>query len=237
MFTLAAYTGAYYVARVVDQGLANTVGLETLRHGTNPLSWLSIHLFGAMPSFGGSSIGGDYGMGLDRQNRGRFYFARDSDNYGSIRLAFKFKELEKRAIPKGYSYSSSKQLCMRVGLDAEIAMIISGYAAALLPTIKFRFSNEKIESFHPDNSSNFVRKACSTTEWQSPLNIGIVGTIWNSLTYKTFVHMWNNPSRVITGIAQLALCGLTTYAAVSAMPVFITAHTTAMVAGAILAVI
>ena len=80
-----AVAGGHIYGRVLDQGLANFCGQATLRHGTNPFSWLCIHLFGVKPSWGGSSIGGDYGVnfadfglhGHDNDNNNRVYFTKD----------------------------------------------------------------------------------------------------------------------------------------------------------------
>jgi hypothetical protein len=52
------FTGSYYWARYFDLGLANVFGLITFRHGTNPLSWVAIHLFGAFPALEGACFGG-----------------------------------------------------------------------------------------------------------------------------------------------------------------------------------
>jgi len=52
--TVISAAGAYLVGRVADQGLANFFGEATCRHGTNPLSWLLIHITGALPQMGGT---------------------------------------------------------------------------------------------------------------------------------------------------------------------------------------
>lgn len=75
---------SYHIGNLAVQGLSNTLGLVTLRHGTNPLSWLSIQIFGGRTQFGGSSIGGEYsGSKYASQNTNRFYMAPDSDYWGS----------------------------------------------------------------------------------------------------------------------------------------------------------
>lgn len=75
---------SYALANLSVQGLSNTLGLVTLRHGTNPISWLSIQILGGRTHFGGSAIGGEYsGSKYASQNLNRFYMAPDSDYWGS----------------------------------------------------------------------------------------------------------------------------------------------------------
>src|SRR5262245_44915520 len=103
---IIAFNGAYIVGRIADQGLANVTGIETLRHGTNPISWVGIHILGALPKqMGGSKIGGDYGTGCNEQNVGRFYMEHDSFNLPNrfdTENLFK-KKLLTHGVPKRYS--------------------------------------------------------------------------------------------------------------------------------------
>lgn len=55
-FVVAGALG-YLVGRTADQALADTLGLTTYRHGTDPLSWVKIHLFGATPESDLSQFG------------------------------------------------------------------------------------------------------------------------------------------------------------------------------------
>ncbi len=48
-------TTSFLTARLVQQGIVNTLSLRTLRHGTNPLAWVSIHLRGLDPAYGGTA--------------------------------------------------------------------------------------------------------------------------------------------------------------------------------------
>lgn len=222
------------MGELFDQGVANVVGLETFRHGTNPISWASIHVFGAVPAMGGSSVGGDYGNGFDYQNRGRFYFAKVPPRYENVDM-FK-RSYMPRILPKAYAISSSFNLLNNMHLPTPIAAVAGGIIGSLTPVVKFRFSDHQIEQMIPDRTlENGL--ACSTDEWKTPLNIGIVGTFWQTLTYRTPIRMFNHPIRVITGVAQLALCGVAIYfAAQYLLPVLI-AHKVAVVAGLALAII
>jgi hypothetical protein len=57
MAFLAAGVFGYTVGRMAEQGLADSLGLTTRRHGTDPLSWVKIHLFGATPQDDVSQLG------------------------------------------------------------------------------------------------------------------------------------------------------------------------------------
>ncbi len=50
MSFLIATAGAYTISRLGEQGLADFCGLKTLRHGTDPLSWVVMHIMGATPA-------------------------------------------------------------------------------------------------------------------------------------------------------------------------------------------
>lgn len=220
------------LGRLGEHGVANVLGLETLRHGTNPISWLSIHIFGAMPAMGGSSFGGDYGLQYHAQNVNRFYFAREPRTRES---AFK-KWYYPRLLPLPYEFKSTLNLLKNVKIPIPIAAVVSAISTVIFPTIKFHFPREKVDRFYEDRTVSYGA-ACSTDRYVSPLNIGIVGSIWNSLTYKTPIRMFKNPMRVLTGIAQLSLCALIIYGALQLYPMLVAAHTTSFVASAIFAAI
>lgn len=82
-----------------------------------------------------------------------------------------------------------------------------------------------------------INEACSTDEWISPLNIGIVGTVWNALTYKTVVRIYNHPARFIIGLAFMGISATAAYGAMTLMPAALLAYKTAIIAGAFFAVI
>lgn len=242
-----AFAGAHIIGRIADQGTANTLGLKTLRHGTNPLSWISIHLLGALPQAGGSTVGGDYGSGCHAQNLGRFYFARGPVNLLPNRFKpWHERQLERisawtsargiqRLLPKTYAMTSTTNLLNRV-LPALPAKFLGYSIGALIPTIKFRYPEQTVEIFYEDHTIP-NRAACSTDKWQSPLNIGVIGTVWQSLTYRTPIRMFQHPVRVLTGIAQLGVAGAAIYLAAQTFPAILVAQKTAILAGFILGVI
>ncbi len=237
-------------------------GLETLRHGTNPFSWLSIHLIGAVPKFGGSWFGGDYGCGYDSQNVKHFYMLKSTkDDYywnkqqprltnyiikpsNSYSLQGVKDYIDNRFImriwPKVYGCGSTYNIITKLSPcpDTTISKYTFGFLSSfniLLPSIKFHLSPDVVNKMENDPSMHQL--ACSTTYWTSPLNMGLLGVFWNSLTYKTVKRMYDNPTRVLTGVALVAISAATAYYAMLTMPAFIVAHQTAILAGTILAIV
>lgn len=74
---LLAFAGSYCVARSMEQGIADTLGLVTLRHGTDLITWFKIHAFGARPEY-------DQSQFCNFQNKPivQFTVATTSDQYG-----------------------------------------------------------------------------------------------------------------------------------------------------------
>jgi hypothetical protein len=211
----SVFNGAYYLARFADQGLSNALGLATLRHGTNPYSWVSIHIMGADPSYGGAAIGGDFGMGFDHQNRNNFFVAHRYTG---------------RVISRGYAMMSTANLINKI--IPYIGYVFGIYIGLILPNIKFRFSDKEIQgSFRVDPTMR--NDAIYTGNRICPWRIGVIGTIFAVFSTDTFENMCSDPLRVITGIAQLALVGFVAFYVCPYMKSF----KVAAVAGVILAII
>lgn len=242
-----AFTGSYYIARCADQGLADFLGLQTLRHGTNPISWIAIHIMGALPKMGGSAIGGDKGY-CDSQNKNYFYTQGDiePDKYCRDYLQIRaWNILSQRGIPKTYAVASTFNLLtggryksfitqrkFRVILRVCAAPILA--AGLVLPTIKFRMSDRKICNMERDPT---MEGAYRTHAWQHPLRIGLIGTIWASCTYKTPARMYQNPDRVLKGVALMAISGAAAACCATTFAPLIVTHQFVLLAGIGLAVI
>lgn len=232
---LLAWSATYVIARLFSQGLSNFFALETLRHGTNPLSWVSIHLVGALPFAGGSWWGGDAGYGFDKQNKNRFYCAHEVDlfasnydpkkshltsnpliDWGYTTLRYRTQNILHRIcraalnalstsyLPKTYTYSSIDNAAGKATAESHVAFL-----ALLTPNIKFHIPYERMRrsddfDFIQDQSYP-VGFAYSTKKWISPMNSGLIGVIWNSLSFKTYERMKENPKKVLTGLAQIGV--------------------------------
>lgn len=204
---MTAFIRSYFFGRLVDQGLANTFAVSTLRHGTNPLSWLLIHLHGAQPSWGGSSLGGDFGRRFDYQNKNNFFLWTDRDSFYAI------------AQSKLFSVTSCYNLLNRVCWVASPLSVLG----ICIPSIKFRLSPSELEKMNPDRSYREQSYACGgsvacfTNQPISPSNIGIFGTIRNGISHETPQRMSTNIYQVATGIAQLALAGCLAFSCASTL--------------------
>jgi hypothetical protein len=245
MLPIIAFNASYYLFRTADQGLAHALALPTLRHGTSLIHWLGVHTLGALPSFG-----------MERDEAGfpcanRFFMTRDpgypGENYQPMKiLGISAPGLEVRVDTKAWTFCKGmsfhnqripfrNKVIIKQLLDI-FSIAMGAINALLIPGIKIRVAPERLDTFI-DDANVKSDMAVYSEKWISPLNIGLVGTVWNSLTYKTPVRMFKDPRRVITGLAMLALSGGLGYAAVTQAPSYLIAHKTALIAGAILAVI
>ena len=73
MTPVIAIAGGYVVARCMDQGISDMLGMVTLRHGTDLASWFKIHAFGAQPDYDRSNL---------TNNPDNFVVANMCDRYG-----------------------------------------------------------------------------------------------------------------------------------------------------------
>lgn len=230
--TISTFAAAYCVGRIADQGASNFFGLATVRHGTHPLAWLSIHMTGALPQMGGNSTGGS-NKEIASQNIGYFYMAR------GIRIPNVptwFKRFYPRFIPRTFTFSSTKHLLEKTGLPSLITVPAAVTTAALLPPIRFRVPQDVLD-YKMEVAPLMPEVAVRTSRYVSPFHIGTLGTFWNALTYKTPIRMLREPYRVLTGVAQLAIAAATAYYVYTRNPSLLLNHRTAIIAGAVLGMI
>lgn len=241
--TLLALAGSHIVARIAEQGLADFCGLVTLRHGTNPISWLFIHTIGFLPSCGGAWYGGDVNCGFDALNKGRVYFLKDTYRWSSF-SEYALKTTTFYLLPISYSHQSTLNLLCNHSflpfvpsypIKYIIQTILTSPVLVFLPTIKVRKSLEEVNLYKEDFSDGV--DCCSTNEWINPLHIGIKGTLWNGLSYKIVSRVVNDPARCLKGVSYLAISFFAAQHALTTIPAFILAHRTSIIAGVILAVI
>lgn len=249
LYSLTAFAGSHLIARTADQGLAHTLGLTTLRHGTNPFFWLSIHTVGFMPSMGGSKCGGDAVIREHYQNRNHVFFATDADDYhGTSKTlsSYLVSKLQMRFLPRVFSQSSCAGLLNRVGLLPKVLfdnnnflnvnnaiIFLATVGSQVIPTIKVKMDPVKAKKLSRDYSID-NNWAVYTDEWVSPLNIGLAGTLWNGLSYKVIKRTYDKPARFITGVALIAISA---FAGIHRLHSAIVAHKVSVVAGVFLAII
>lgn len=258
------YLGSHLVARYAEQGLAHTLGVTTMRHGTNPLSWLSIHLIGFRCSMGGSVVGGDKGAALIEKNKNRIYLAKDAEDYPLInnngdwvqKIVF-HPSSSMRLLPRLYAILGTTNLVLAmlrlpaVGVcilnkEEQLAPAcwqkVAVCAIAILvlpigflvPTIKVRIDPEEMRLFQVDLAAG---EACFTENDIYPDQIGLVGTLRNGLTLQWIDRIRKHPYRLATGVSMLAISIIVGYGAYCTMTTLLVVHRIAMIAGIVTAVV
>jgi hypothetical protein len=280
MAFLIAAAGAYTATRIADQGLADFLGLKTLRHGTDPLSWAKIHLFGATPESDSSNLSQVFSTDkkftmVSCKDHWGFTFPeltlqRQYLNFLDQKIAdwifSRFTAIQESAITKFLWSGVSKALPILEkgplfylfktsiehglplvqkffatlktlhqaspinGVIKAVAVVSASFFSCILtPSIKFRF--KKMDQLEDLTALGILRLS---NERISPLHIGLLGTLANSWQW---APICSEPTLVLKGICQLTVAGVIVAGATTFMPGFLAAHTTALVAGAILAAI
>jgi len=224
---VGSFIALYAVYQILDDGLANILALETLRHGTNPVNFLGISLFGAQPEQGGKKTGSsnkifDY-LPTDSGSNPTGYFYVIKDTYYQIdtsKLWFPAC-LGKRLLPLIFSALSGHNLAV-YPIDAlcdekswvKIAKTCVGIFGAVLsvaitPTLKFRFTN--LNSFVNDPCAELwaYRTAKKMEVWR----IGILGSVITGVNGNWVQRAIEKPWKVLTGIVQIS-CAITLIAVI-----------------------
>jgi hypothetical protein len=296
----AAGAGSYLLARFTDQALADTLGLRTLRHGTDPVTWVKIHLMGGSPQDDKSQL-----CRIDKALRDYppFTLCNSPDGYGinfskifkQLDKAFEIKQTLSNRVPlmvqtvaitiyrwvfenrfityvqtevKAYSpflYSFCFQSTPLISIFRQCvlhsltflqksmasyqlvkcpkdsgklwfaaAIAFSTIAALFTPTIKFRYRDSQSNGLFNELPNIAGNVLLISNDHISPLNIGIIGTLKNGVRI-TLSPLWNQPVKVLSGTAKLALAGAAIYGGAALFPGFIVAHRTALIAGAVFA--
>lgn len=152
--------GCWATYNLLDSGISNFLALETLKHGTGPIGYIGINIFGADPGWGGSDIGSSAGSG-DK------YYVFNSKNYFHVFKDSKFsiprgffdqipfnlvkpvyEELVKPLLPRMHAILSGMgtfNFFGRGSLMTGPINVVGGLAGFLTPTVKFRFTSEEVK--------------------------------------------------------------------------------------------
>jgi len=160
--------GIWGTYNLFDAGLSQFLALDTLRHGTNPASYIHILFNGADPSHGGSITGSSIALArsLQENAKGYFYVFKDSaflqspecpnasDNPQSpipliCNTALKIIFPRLHAIASGIS---STGLPEDENVSVEKAAI-GALSGLFTPTVKFRFTPEDAQCHTPSDPS------------------------------------------------------------------------------------
>lgn len=225
--------GGRIAFHLIDDGLANTLGLETLRHGTNLLNRASIKMFGGLIEHGGSIKGSTHNNSDDSNVGNAFYLFKDSAwkiVNDEILYHFQYQVLTHaivrfrqhhsfvKILPTQHAYLSSLNLIKGV-IDINkfpynkntlqqllsIACIASAvFSAILTPTLNFRASILGIEKNpHWKNDDRYFGAAYRITESVKPSQIGLLGTLTQGINTEIFARIKRNPAKCLTGVLQL----------------------------------
>jgi len=249
VFVAGAAALGWTSCRLADQGVANLLGLETLRHGTNLINYLGIKTFGGLPSHGFKSTGSTKGFHPDNTT-GAFYTFKDSEwdleadskNKHPIlsKIILNLGFIFKRVSPIGHSglagYNATLNYLHLPSPDSQthlkitnLFIIIIGTLGGLvtmltIPTIKFRLTpNEIKEKFNNDPSYDGM--AYKTAHKIDMWKIGVLGTMTQGLNLGVFRRIAQNPCKSLTGVVQLTaavglgVLGLSLYPAAASLVV------------------
>lgn len=209
--------------KFADQGLANLLGLETLRHGTNLINYIGIKILGGLPSHGLKATGSTYGYALDN-TANKFYVFKDHHfkdtvvGRSNINKFISIPWIGKRVLPNQHKFFAccglSRELLDRViGNTDNIfalalpqifvsfpAMIIN---ALITPTLKFRVTPEEVARNFIDDPQ-YSGLAYYTTHRLGINKIGFIGTLIQGLNNGIVERARTNPGKTFTGLIQLA---------------------------------
>jgi hypothetical protein len=226
--------------KLADQGLANLLGLETLRHGTNLINFMGIKFLGGMPSQGQKSTGSTAGISQDN-TKGKFYVFKDNEWNGFAAFSIFEKILVigfigKRLSPsihKAYSGFNATLSYLHLPLPSRkwskitnvflntLGVLGGLVTMAITPTLKFRVTPAEVSAKF-QNDPCYGGLAYYTTHYVGMWKIGLIGTLTQGLNFDVFSRACHNPCKILTGIAQitaavgLAALGMSAFPAASA---------------------
>lgn len=207
---------AFY--HLVDDGCANLLQVETLRHGTSPTSYVKIRWQGAEPNKNADTIGSTPAGLLPVE--GYFYVFKETLPFlkaikrSKLHALFATIHVFSDAFIKtklGRCLSSRREMCA-VRAMAMALGLSSTAIGALTPVLSFRFLKKEISTSRfeddpnyrdPSNSSG-ASDAYRTKSPIEPWRIGFLGTIFTGINRELFQRVKSNPSRSLKGAVQLA---------------------------------
>lgn len=221
MINFISFAAGNIFYNFLDDGVANVLGLETLRHGTNPLSNLLLRINGGNPKFGGASTGSTKNWN-DDDTRNYFYLFKDSEfRPDSPNLSDRLTKIISkilffsRLLPRYHAALSGFNLASRFlnekSLTNESIIIkcfrvfvgcIGGAASLLIsPTLRFRFA--KISPKRLENDPAYGGCAYRTKQIVEPWRLGLIGSLITGVNLDWFARAKAHPLKVLTGTVQL----------------------------------
>jgi hypothetical protein len=203
IFWVAIGTWSSY--SLIDAGLANFLGLETLIHGTGPLGYFGISLNGANVKYGGGKNGSSSALNVDQfitNSKNHFYVFKDSENFNFT----KFITVKCYAMFSGSTTFDSQDSTF---FNKIIKKIIGATLGLFTPNLKFRFKPEDIldcksSCRFKNDPDDYAQRAYRTSQNISNMHLGIMGSISQGINSKTFSRIIANPKKSFLGFLMIA---------------------------------
>jgi hypothetical protein len=226
------FAGGVIAGRWINSGVANTLALQTVQHGTNLFSYLSIRLTGGNPKFGSAPFGSTINEG---DTDGKFFVASDNEflyekpenliylwfiprlhAFVSGSHTFQFfccfnpKETEEEKAKKAPLPPLIRTISSTI---QNIVAAIGGIATlCVAPICKFRFTADEMEErFYIDDLYDFHDKYLSyyTKEKVEAWRMGVWGALIVGLNSNWFKRIAQYPCKTLGGLIELTIgCAL-----------------------------
>lgn len=220
MHVVTSYCLGNTLYRLGDNGLANVLGLETLRHGTNLINFLSIRLFGGDPAHGGKKTGSTNGHNDDKDIKNYFFLFKDSEWKAHITKDDSLFEKiiivligQPTIMARWHTFLSGYNWSYQIfsgspktNRENYARILFSGLAGAatwlVTPTLRFRFN--QIDQDKLAHDPHYHGAAYRTSQKVEAWRIGTLGTLITGMNTEWFRRAKNKPTKIATGIVQLA---------------------------------
>lgn len=234
---VGCYTAGVVGGKLFDDGLANALCVESLRHGTNLGSYAHIRLWGGDPNWGGSTLGSTYGVYEDPNVIHHFYVFKGTeyphcqppqDMNTFMKVAYFFHQWvgpRVHTFLSGY-HAINAAFCLHPdsnNLAVKCSRVFFGVLGGLItlivtPILKFRVSN--IDPSRFINDEHYVNMAYMTPSKLEPWRIGILGSLLTGVNSNWLERVKARPLQLAIGILQvvtsLAIFAITIYLALYA---------------------
>jgi len=201
--------GFHSAFHLLDNGLANFLALDILKHGTNIKAYISIFFRGADPKMGGSNQG-VYSPGSPNCTN-QFYVMPNSAKSGATMI-------NSIMVPPSYTHmASATMLGRKAGDGGSLQSTLLGFCT---PTLRFKFRPDDVAMPRFEETDRLEGALC-TTHSISPGRLGIFGSLRQGIGPSMFRRMARHPIKVLSGIAMIggaAYIAKRTYTYVTSKP-------------------
>lgn len=221
--SIATFTTAQFTYNLFDDGIANVLGVTTLKHGTNPLCNVLIRLQGGNAQHEMHSIGSTENVTVDNDRYSYFYLFRENTlpflgdfttQYlaaaHSVLSGMNFTAKLISYTPGSSTIFSQRNILTRVATYFKNAICcICGLSCIFVsPTLRFRFTkvNSNQMEFDPNYTSEVLENspAYRTKHVVHSWRLGLGGSLLTGLNSGWYERAKDNPIKILTGVVQIA---------------------------------